>query len=153
MKTLANLKCRQEIETRLRGLRPDTRRRWGKMSAPQMVCHLADGFRMYMGLRLVAHDSSRLLSTAVKWIAIWAPIPWPHGFRTVPELDQDRGVGTAPGEFRQDVEEVLRLMNRMSARPKDFAWQAHPHFGQLSELEWMRLGYLHVNHHLRQFGC
>jgi hypothetical protein len=70
----------------------------------------------------------------------------------VPELDQDRA-GSAPGEFRQDVNELLRLMNRMAARPKDFKWQPHPHFGSLSDREWMRLGYLHVNHHLLQFGC
>jgi Protein of unknown function (DUF1569) len=70
----------------------------------------------------------------------------------VPELDQNRA-GTAPSEFRRDVDEVLRLMNRMAARPQDFTRQAHPHFRQLSEPEWMRLGYLHVNHHLRQFGC
>jgi hypothetical protein len=152
MKTLADPKCQQEIRTRVQALRPEMPRKWGKMSASQIVCHLADGFRMYMGLRPVADDSNPLMRTAVKWIAIWAPIPWPHGFRTVPELDQDCA-GTAPSEFRQDVDELLRLMNRMTARPKDFDWQAHPHFGQLSEPEWMRLGYLHVNHHLRQFGC
>jgi hypothetical protein len=67
MKTLADPKCRQGIETRLAGLRPDTPRRWGKMSAPQMVCHLADGFRMYMGLRPVAHDLNLFMRTAVKW--------------------------------------------------------------------------------------
>jgi len=152
MKTLADSKCRHEIETRLDRLRPDTPRRWGKMSAPQMVCHLAYGFRLYMGLRSAADQSSPFLRTVVKWIAIWVPIPWPHGFRTVPELDQNRW-GTAPGDFRRDVDEVLRLMNHMAAQPRDFTWQAHPHFGRLSDVEWMRLGYLHVNHHLRQFGC
>src|SRR5215467_3555625 len=139
MKTLADSKCRHEIETRLDRLRPDTPRRWGKMSAPQMVCHLADGFRLYMGLRSAADQSSPFLRTVVKWIAIWVPIPWPHGFGTVPELDQNRW-GTAPGDFRRDVDEVLRLMNHMAAQPRDFTWQAHPHFGRLSDVEWMRLG-------------
>lgn len=152
MKTLSDPKCQHEIKARLQSLRPDTPRRWGKMSAPQMVCHLADGFRMYMGLRQVADDSSPLMRSALKWVALWAPMQWPHGFRTAPELNQAAGAGTAASEFRQDVDELLRLMDRMAARPKDFDWQAHPHFGQLSEREWMRLGYLHANHHLRQFG-
>jgi uncharacterized protein DUF1569 len=122
------------------------------MTAEQVICHLADGFRMYMGLRPVADDSSSLMRTAGKWVALWAPLPWPHGFRTVPELDQERD-GTAPSQFPRDVDDLLSLMNRMITRPRDFTWQAHPHFGSLSEVEWMRLGYLHVNHHLRQFGC
>jgi hypothetical protein len=29
---------------------------------------------------------------------------------------------------------------------------AHPIFGRMTEAEWMRWGYLHTDHHLRQFG-
>jgi hypothetical protein len=102
MKTLADLKCRLEIETRLDGLRPDTARRWGKMSAPQMVCHLADGFRMYMGLRAVADDSTLFMRTAVKWIAIWTPSPGPavsllcpNSIKTAPEPRPASSAGTS----------------------------------------------------------
>ncbi len=35
---------------------------------------------------------------------------------------------------------------------RDFAFASHPVFGELSEWEWMRWGYLHADHHLRQFG-
>jgi hypothetical protein len=28
----------------------------------------------------------------------------------------------------------------------------HPMFGAMTTLEWMRWGYLHTDHHLRQFG-
>jgi hypothetical protein len=107
---------------------------------------------MYMGLLPVADASTSILRSAVKWVALWAPLPWPRGFQAVPELDQERA-GTKPSEFNRDVDELLRLMTRMTTRPRDFEWQAHPQFRQLSEAEWMRLGYLHVNHHLRQFGC
>jgi hypothetical protein len=30
---------------------------------------------------------------------------------------------------------------------------AHAMFGQLSTSEWMRHAYLHLDHHLRQFGA
>src|SRR5579864_8864016 len=108
MKTLSDEKCQQDLTRRVRSLQPDSQRRWGKMSARQMVCHLADGFRMYMGLRPVADASTSILRSAVKWVALWAPLPWPHGFRTVPELDQE-GAGTEPTEFNRDVDELLRL--------------------------------------------
>jgi hypothetical protein len=38
-------------------------------------------------------------------------------------------------------------------QPRDFQWQVHPQFGKMSEKEWMRLGYLHMDRHLRQFGA
>jgi hypothetical protein len=34
----------------------------------------------------------------------------------------------------------------------EFRWPAHPIFGKMSETDWMRWAYLHVDHHLRQFG-
>jgi hypothetical protein len=117
-----------------------------------MLCHLADSFRSYMGLRPVTDVSTAFLRSVVKPLALWAPLPWPHGFRTAPELDQQRA-GTTPGEFDRDLDELLQLMHRIVRRPKDFEWQTHPLFGDLSESDWMRLAYLHTNHHLRQFGC
>ncbi|MBK9525384.1 MAG: DUF1569 domain-containing protein [Bacteroidetes bacterium] len=29
----------------------------------------------------------------------------------------------------------------------------HPYFGKLSSREWGRITYLHLDHHLKQFGC
>ena len=31
-------------------------------------------------------------------------------------------------------------------------WPAHPFFGAMSSSAWLRWGYLHMDHHLRQFG-
>jgi hypothetical protein len=33
-----------------------------------------------------------------------------------------------------------------------FQFARHPIFGELTEREWMRWGYLHTDHHFRQFG-
>jgi len=61
--------------------------------------------------------------------------------------------GTRPMEFERDLDELIRLLDRFTRQPRDFEWQTHPHFGRLSEKDWMRLGYLHADHHLRQFGA
>lgn len=122
------------------------------MTAHQMVCHLADACRMFMGTTTVDRRANLAERSVLKWLALWAPVPWPHGFRTVPEIDQEAN-GTPPSVFEGDREELLTLMSRMIEKPRPFAWQTHPHFGDLSEREWMRLAYLHTDHHLRQFGC
>jgi Protein of unknown function (DUF1569) len=151
MKTLSHPRDQHQILRRLKSIRPDTLRKWGKMSAHQMICHLSDGFRMYMGETPVA-PAGRKLPGAVKFIALRAPLPWPHGFQTVPEIDQEVN-GTPPFVFDADVEDLHTLIERFTRRPADFTYQTHPHFGSLSQKEWMRLAYLHTEHHLRQFGA
>jgi len=151
MKTLLSPGDKDEVLARLHKTRLTSSCLWGKMSVHQMICHLSDGFRMYMGLKTVGPAGFPYPSRIVKSVALWAPIPWPKGFKTVSELDQQKN-GTAPEEFDRDVLELKNLVGRFTGKPKDFEWQPHPHFGQMSEKEWMRLAYLHMDHHLRQFG-
>ena len=153
MKTLARPEDRDEILRRLRMVRPDSQRRFGTMSAHQAVCHLSDSFRAVRG-RLPVSDASNALSrTVVKWIALRAPVRWRAGHRTRPELDQVAGKGTAPVEFDRDVADLAALVEEVTAAGRNFTWVAHPIFGRMSESDWMRWAYLHMDHHLRQFGA
>jgi uncharacterized protein DUF1569 len=151
MKTLLNLKDKEEITARLEQIQPTSQRQWGKMSAPQMVCHLSDSFRGPMGERRVT-PAPWLARRLAKWFALYVPLPWPKGFRTRPEMDQQIG-GTPPGEFAADMRELRRLLDRFTLQPKDFEWHPHPVFGSMSDKDWQRWGYLHMDHHLRQFGA
>ena len=152
MKTLANSSDKQEILDRLTRIRPDSARRWGKMNAHQMVCHLNDSFHCATGDKYASPHSNFLLRTLVKWFALNVAMPWPRGYPTRPEMDQLVG-GTAPVEFAGDVERLRQTIERFTRLQKDFAWHPHPGFGHMTEGEWMRWGYLHTDHHLRQFGA
>ena len=121
------------------------------MSAPQMVCHLGDAFLMMIGERLASDATGLLQRTLIKWIALYAPVPWPSGILTRPELDQTIG-GTKPGEFLADVARVEALMQR-AATAAGCEARPHPIFGRMSQADWMRWAYLHMDHHLRQFGA
>ena len=153
MRTLLNQSDKKEILSRIQAVRPESMRRWGRMSAPQMICHLSDGYRLYMGLTSVDPPGFPYPSRVVKWIALWLPLPWPRGIKTLPELDQQIG-GTAPAEFMRDQADLAAILDRFARTPRDFDWpSSHPYMGSMSEGEWMRLGYLHADHHLRQFGA
>ena len=151
MKTLHNRADKEEILHRLETILPSSQRRWGSMSAHNMICHLGDGFRLYMGDRPAKPAPVPAPRLLLKWVALWAPMPWPHGFKTMPEIDQNGG-GTRPAEFASDMQELRNLIERFTQPPGEFRAEGHPHFGRLSEREWMRLAYLHADHHLRQFG-
>jgi hypothetical protein len=60
MNTLLNPADKEEILRRLNTIQPASQRRWGSMSAHNMICHLSDGFRLYMGERLANLLPSRL---------------------------------------------------------------------------------------------
>jgi Protein of unknown function (DUF1569) len=152
MKTLARSHDKTEIIRRLRELRPDSPGRWGLMTPHQMVCHLADSFRFALGRFNVRYPTKLLDRTLVKWIALYAPVPWPHSIQTPAEVDQVRGGGTKPVDFSGDVAELVQLIELVTAPSVNFAKQTHPIFGKMSDAEWLRWGYLHVDHHLRQFS-
>ena len=89
--------------------------------------------------------------TLVRWLAFYAPLKWPHGVPTMPENDQERD-GTPPENFKRDLDALVTMIGRLTSEQRDFQWQRHPLFGEMSERDWMRWGYLHIDHHLRQFG-
>lgn len=144
--------ARTEILDRLHAITPNATREWGKMSPHQMVCHLMDSYELAMGERNVAGKSNFFNRTFIKWAALNLPMKWPPGVQTMPELDQAAGAGTPPSVFAADVAKLLKSIDRFSASPRDFKFAPHPIFAAMTEWEWMRWGYLHADHHLRQFG-
>jgi len=81
----------------------------------------------------------------------YVPVPWPAGILTSPEIDQERG-GTRPVDFAADVTQVEAPLELVTAKTRSLDRPPHPVFGPMSDGEWLRLGYLHTDHHLRQFG-
>ena len=143
---------KKKILERLSNLRPDSRRRWGRMTPHQMICHLSDSFKFTFGEKEISSICNPFTRTVVKWIALYAPMPWARGVKTRPEVDQEIG-GTPPDDFEGDRRQLVTLIERFTAPAKDVKFCQHPFFGDMSEDQWMRWGYLHCNHHLRQFGA
>jgi hypothetical protein len=151
MKTLCRERDKQEILRRLKRVRPDSVRRWGRMSAHQMVCHLSDSFRAMIGRKAVTPVTSPFQRPVVKCLALYAPLRWPPGILTSPEIDQEAG-GTKPADFATDLADLEALVELLTDPVRRFEWHEHPIFGRMSDRSWFRWAYLHMDHHLRQFG-
>jgi len=150
-RTIADPIERAVVLLRLRRLAPDSTRRWGRMTPHQAICHLSDSYRSMMSPVPISSTSTLYTRTFVRWFAIHSGLPWPHGVKTRPEVDQEIG-GTRPVEFTRDRNELEALIERFAQRTGEHM-QPHPMFGRLSTDEWQRWGYLHLDHHLRQFGA
>jgi Protein of unknown function (DUF1569) len=136
--------CRRRIQR----LDPNARAKWGRMTAPQMICHLNDAFRCCTGEKYASPATGILQRTFIKWVALRTPLKWPPGVPTRPEIEQGRG-GTPPADWESDRAELLALMSAFADRR---TFGVHPAFGQMSQRDWLIWGYRHVDHHLRQFG-
>jgi hypothetical protein len=54
--------------------------------------------------------------------------------------------------IERDRRDLLAAMERFCSVP-DSVRSPHPMMGVLTRAEWMKWGYLHADHHLRQFGA
>jgi hypothetical protein len=151
MKRLDNLQEKLEILRRLRNVRPASNGLWGRMSPHQMICHLKDSFQMAFGEKQVKSIGNIFHRTLAKWIAFSVPLPIPKNRPTLPEINQEIK-GTCPQDFEKDLAELVKLVERFAEQADAFYAMDHPIFGTMSAKQWARWGYLHTNHHLRQFG-
>ena len=116
MKTLARPSDKAEILRRLRAVRPEMSRRWGRMSAHQMVCHLSDSFRMATGSE-AGERGGRAASPHDRQVDRPVPSPAVAGGnpRRRPEIDQEIG-GTRPVDFAADVAELEALVDLITTQ-------------------------------------
>jgi hypothetical protein len=150
VKTLSNLADRQEITRRLAQVSAADTARWGSMNVNQMVCHLDDSYKVALGEKHASPATNFMQQTLIKWIALQTPMQWPKGVPTRPEIEQGKG-GSTPIDFRQDITSLLLTFDRFcDALPSPCV--RHPIFGEMTACNWMRWGFLHADHHLRQFG-
>jgi hypothetical protein len=146
MPTLLDSTDRARILERLRRLQPSSQPQWGKLTAPTMVCHVADALRVGLGDLPAKRVDTLPSRTLIKWLVVYSPVQPPRGkVQTAPEM-----LTHAPTNWADDVATLEGLIGRMAMAP---SLAVHPFFGPLTLEGWCRLMWKHLDHHLRQFGC
>jgi hypothetical protein len=103
-----------------------------------------------LGEKTAAPATGFVQQTFIKWIALRAPLKWAKGYPTRPEIEQGKG-GSMPTDFEADKNTLLVVVGRFFEDLQQ-PCSPHPVFGPMTAQEWWRWGYLHADHHLRQFG-
>ena len=119
MKSLVNAADKEELLQRIARVQPTDERLWGRMSAHQMICHLADGYRVYTGeISAEPVRAPAIVKALIRTAALYMPLHWPKGrIPTLPKIDQVAGYGTPPAEFRKDVQVLSSLLEQFSRLP------------------------------------
>jgi DinB family protein len=147
MKSMWDADASRGVRDRVNTLTPDRKPQWGRMSAPQMVCHLAESLKMALGELPVKSKKVPIRYPPLKQLIVYLA-PFPKNVPTAPEL-----LARSPRDWNADVADLQGLVDRFSARGARASWPEHPAFGKLSGRAWGVLAYRHMDHHLRQFGA
>lgn len=137
--------ARAALLRRLDALRPELTPRWGRMSAPQMVTHLIEAYRMPSG-ELQMKRVAMPLRPLVRWLMLYL-LPFPKGAPTAREL-----LARVPDSWEADVATLRAAIAAATKPPAGARVGEHPLFGRMSVRDWGVLLYKHTDHHFRQFG-
>lgn len=143
--TLHDDAYRSRIIHRIRSLRPDSPRRWGRMSADQMLWHVNGGLSMALGKMNVPPQRTPMPRPIMRLIAL--NLPWPRGLPTMPMF-----VASGSYDFESERARCFQLIDQLTAKRLDDDWPTHPLLGKLSGREASKLQAKHLDHHLKQFG-
>lgn len=144
-KTLLDPAVEREFQDRLRSLAADSRGRWGRMTAGQMLRHVAGALRMATGDLAIPPRRTPLRLFPIKQLVVFV-LPFPRSAPTAPSLVVKEAV-----DFDEERRAVAELLASFASRTPP-AWPDHPAFGPLNRDQWGVLAWKHVDHHFRQFG-
>jgi len=151
MKNIIDEQGKSEVIKRIEKINPTSSVKWGKMNAGEMICHCADQLRLANGTKQSKFIGNLMLTTVLKWL-ILTFMKAPKGkIETVKELKQGVG-GTKPTSFENDKNSLIELVRNFDESFKTNKTVIHPAFGKMNHWQYGRLAYLHLDHHLTQFG-
>lgn len=150
MKTLFDPAAYEDIVRRVDSVRPNAERRWGKMTAAQMLEHTARALEMAIGKN---PRKQAVLGKMIGWV-----------FRSdfVGEKPFGKNAPTAPDfvltgadpDFGPTKDRLKTLLSEFHALGETGCdGNVHGFFGRMTGAEWGITQHKHVDHHLRQFGA
>ena len=148
MKSIFNPTDNQEIISRINSLNPESQAKWGKMTVDQMLSHCIAPIDVAFGnSNLKANFLMRILGKMVK-------------AKMLKQAVFKKSSPTAPSFIRTGKYDFEATKNELIEKIQQFEKEGHavikntkhPFFGTMTYEEWDRLQFMHLNHHLQQFG-
>ncbi len=148
MASIFDVETNLKLRKRIGEITSNSRRLWGTMSAAQMVLHCQKPMEVAEGTLKISIGIGTLLfgriskSTFLKSDGFEKNLPTSREFKISIEPD-----------FEIEKEKLLEMVRRFNEfGPAIITNSKHPFFGNMTANEWGILQYLHLDHHLRQFG-
>jgi len=145
MAYLHDAPVRDALRTRIRLLKPDAPRRWGKMTVDQMLWHVSESLRAALGQTHPHVVKPPLPRALLRFLVL--NVPWPRGAPTHPDFVAGDRYG-----FEEEKIRCLNFIEAFAQKSLDAEWPESATLGPMTGRSWSRLQAKHLDHHLRQFG-
>ncbi len=150
MHSIFDQKAVDDFVARIETLKPDTRAKWGKMDAAQMLAHNSLIFES------ARNDTYPTMNPILRWIVsrmirsmVIGDKPYMKKARTAPAwaVSDPKDLEKEKTRMRENLQAVHDL------GAGHFEGKSNPTFGTLTSAEWSRLFLKHLDYHLEQFGA
>lgn len=150
MSSLFNKQDSERIVARIVAVQSEKKAIWGTMSAEQMLLHCQQPFKVvFEELKLKRSLVAILFGGLIKKSAL-GDEPFKANLPTATEFKTNH----LNPEFETEKKNLIACIQKFqSAGPEGVTQQPHPFFGKMTDKEWDKLMYKHLDHHLRQFGA
>lgn len=139
----------QDILKRINALDKQNQRKWGTMYINQMLGHCS--LQLKLGLGIVEQkelEGSSIMRTWFGRKSFFYIMPWSKGLPTPSKMNVVAN-DIAFVEFEEGKNQLLILLSQVQQNPN---LKLHPFFGSMSQKDWGRLIWKHLDYHLKQFG-
>lgn len=145
MKSLFEEATFKEILARIDAVDENSQRQWGKMTPGQMLWHCQ--FPVKIGVRNEHKGNGNLFVRLFFKKSMYNDKPWRKNLPTSPALKakEEKDLTIEKTKLKQLVSDFYNCKNRKN-------WNPHPLFGKLTQDQWGKMQFKHLNHHLTQFG-
>lgn len=147
-KNLLDVPAAKEIIARAGNLRANHKAAWGKMTATEMLLHCNLANTQILEEHM-AYEAPTLKQRLVKTLSLYLVPAFPKNLRGAERNDTKGHICDC--EFDHQLAAFLTIIQRFPTHPNPITL-SHPAFGPLTQRQWGLAAWMHMDHHLRQFG-
>ena len=148
MANIFDKEANAQLLERLAKLTEDTKPAWGKMTVSQMVVHAQKPLDVAVGKLVFGGGLLGLLFGKMAKNGFIKNRSFSKNSPTAPQFK----ITGAP-DFESEKETLISIVEAFGRIGPDIITnKKHPFFGVMTDEEWGILHYLHLDHHLVQFG-
>jgi hypothetical protein len=145
VKSLFEEDVKQEIITRINMLRPASQRKWGKMDVAQMLAHTQQPLKVALG------EQNCKGNFLIRTLSVFFKSNLYNDKPFAKNLPTDKTFKIADTrDFQKERENLVSMISVFS--PERLTERPHPVFGPLTQEQWSKSQWKHLDHHLQQFG-
>jgi hypothetical protein len=148
MKNLFEPEARKEVLKRLDKIAPDSKPKWGKMTADQMLWHVNRTMSYAMGEYPVPYRGNIFMKLFLKKM-ILGKMPFPKG--KADAITEWKATGNY--NIDEEKKRFKEYVDRYAQSSDKKVWPYSPLLGTFTGGNWARIDYKHIDHHFTQFGA